>query len=37
MYWLLKRIFMNIILGASGQVGGAIVANLLKEGKPVKA
>ncbi|EDM37695.1 putative nucleoside-diphosphate-sugar epimerase [Pedobacter sp. BAL39] len=29
--------FMNIIIGASGQVGGAVAAGLLKKGKPVKA
>jgi uncharacterized protein YbjT (DUF2867 family) len=27
---------MNIILGASGQVGGAVVANLSEKGEPVK-
>ena len=27
---------MNIILGASGQVGGAVVANLIEKGEPVK-
>ena len=27
---------MNIIQGASGQVGSAIVTNLVKKGEPVK-
>jgi uncharacterized protein YbjT (DUF2867 family) len=31
-----KNKLMNIILGASGQVGGAVVANLKEKGEPVK-
>lgn len=36
MYCLLKPTSMNIILGASGQVGSAIVSNLLTRNIPVK-